>query len=67
MLVKNCWWKAFGGQFLLEIFGGKFVGNFGGKAIFDILRPPAFQKYSKHRVFEELLQGWHWWLDGGAA
>ena len=36
----------FGGKFLLEIFGGN--------AIFDILEPPTFQKYIRHRVLEAL-------------
>ena len=43
----------------VENFGGKFgdknvVGIFGGNAIFDILEPPAFQKYKIHWVLEPL-------------
>ena len=41
------------------MFGGKFVGKmlwefFWGNAIFDILKPPAFQKYKIHWVLEPL-------------
>ena len=44
------WWKMFDGK-----LGDKnVVGIFGGNAIFDILEPPAFQKYSIHWVLEAL-------------
>ena len=39
----------------MEKFGDKnVVGIFGGNAIFDILEPPAFQKYKIHWVLEPL-------------
>ena len=54
------WWnkfcrKTFGGKCSVEKFGDKnVVGIFGGNAIFDILEPPAFQKYKIHWVLEPL-------------
>ena len=38
LLWKYCWWERFGGKFWWKIFGGN--------ATFDILEPPASQKYS---------------------
>ena len=49
--VENwSWWKMFGGK----VWWKNVVGIFGGNDIFDILEPPAFQKYKIHWVLEPL-------------
>ena len=57
VLVGKVWWKFFGEKVFVkkENCSGKFlVEFFGGNAIFDIIEPPAFQKYSIHCVLEAL-------------
>ena len=53
--VVDMWKIGFGGKCSVEKFRDKnVVGIFGGNAIFDILEPPAFQKYKIHWVLEPL-------------
>ena len=53
--VVDRWKIGLGGKCSVEKFGDKnVVGIFGGNAIFDILEPPAFQKYKIHWVLEQL-------------
>ena len=53
ILVRKFLVKSIGGNFGVEMVGGKLLaGIFGGNTIFDILEPPALNNYSIRWLFE---------------